>query len=554
MGDNGQVINIRESVMKHIFRHWQRPGVVLGSLLKKGIIAVLVLLVVFLAGRIYESQRGPALHRWHTWSGNEMSAEEIDQATFAQYRAREQTIFADLQREVTDKLPEEDKTPVNRFYRYSRVWPGQFLQDWNRSFVLVPQGKPRGSVVLLHGLTDSPYSVRDLAQRWQQRGYVAVVPRLPGHGTAPGALTAVDWETWLAATRLAVREATRLAGADVPLHLVGYSNGGALALKYALDSLEDNHLRQPQQIILLSPMIGVTAFARFAGLAGLPSIFPAFARAAWLNVAPEFNPFKYNSFPVKAARQSWLLSQALQQQIIRASRQGELKALPPVLTFQSVMDSTVSTRAVVESLYRYLPDNGSELVVFDINQAADLRVLFRPALYAAVNTLLPPAPRAYTTTVVTNTTAHTLQTIARTTLAQERNEHRYPLHLAWPADMYSLSHVAVPFPLSDSLYGRQPEERNRYGISIGTISLRGETGTLSVGLETLMRVTSNPFFPWMLARIDEHIACGEQAAVVACLKAQARAEALKQDQVQNGAQQDPDDHRRNHEAKQTDKP
>ncbi len=34
--------------------------------------------------------------------------------------------------------------------------------------------------------------------------------------------------------------------------------------------------------------------------------------------------------------------------------------------FQSVMDSTVSTRAVVESLYRYLPDNGSELVVFDI--------------------------------------------------------------------------------------------------------------------------------------------------------------------------------------------
>ncbi len=89
---------------------------------------------------------------------------------------------------------------------------------------------------------------------------------------------------------------------------------------------EDSHLRQPQQIILLSPMIGVTAFARFAGLAGLPSVFPAFARAAWLNVAPEFNPFKYNSFPVKAARQSWLLSQALQQQIIRAARQGELKS------------------------------------------------------------------------------------------------------------------------------------------------------------------------------------------------------------------------------------
>ncbi len=99
-----------------------------------------------------------------------MSAEEIDQATFAQYLAREKTIFADLQREVTEALPEEDKTPVNRFYRHSRVWPGQFKQDWNRSFVLMPLGKPRGSVVLLHGLTDSPYSVRYLAQLWQAAG------------------------------------------------------------------------------------------------------------------------------------------------------------------------------------------------------------------------------------------------------------------------------------------------------------------------------------------------------------------------------------------------
>jgi hypothetical protein len=44
-----------------------------------------------------------------------MSAEEIDQATFAQYLAREKTIFADLQREVTEALPEEDKTPSTAF-------------------------------------------------------------------------------------------------------------------------------------------------------------------------------------------------------------------------------------------------------------------------------------------------------------------------------------------------------------------------------------------------------------------------------------------------------
>ena len=73
----------------------------------------------------------------------------------------------------------------------------------------------------------------------------------------------------MAATRLAVREARLQAGADRPIHLVGFSNGGALAMKYALDSLEDPRLERPARIILISPMIGVTRYARFAGLAAL---------------------------------------------------------------------------------------------------------------------------------------------------------------------------------------------------------------------------------------------------------------------------------------------
>jgi alpha-beta hydrolase superfamily lysophospholipase len=52
---------------------------------------------------------------------------------------------------------------------------GSVSPDANRSFVLMPAGKPRGAVVLLHGLTDSPYSVRHLAVNYQQHGFVAVV-------------------------------------------------------------------------------------------------------------------------------------------------------------------------------------------------------------------------------------------------------------------------------------------------------------------------------------------------------------------------------------------
>ena len=487
-----------------------RVSVRLMALAKKIGMVVGIVLIVLLAVRVYLSQQGPELHLWHTWRADEMSVREMDNADFARYIARENAIFADLDNAVTAKTEGEERTPLNRYYRQSLVWPGQFTPDANRSFVLMPAGKPRGAVVLLHGLTDSPYSVRRLAVNYQQHGFVAVVPRLPGHGTAPGALTDVDWEMWLAATRLAVREATRLAGEAAPLHLVGYSNGGALAMKYALDALDAPALRKPQQVILLSPMIGVTAFARFAGFAGLPALLPAFAKAAWLNISPEYNPYKYNSFPVNAARQSWLLTKALQEQISREARENRLANLPPILAFQSVMDSTVSTRAVVTGLFDQLPANGSELVVFDINQAASFRPLFKPSSWTATSALLQVAKRRYGVTIITNADAHSFSTVAKITPAGSTRETVVPLAQAWPQDVYSLSHVAVPFPPDDDLYGREPGVKNRYGISLGTIALWGETSVLSVGKEALMRVTSNPFYGYMQERINSRIGDAEK--------------------------------------------
>jgi alpha-beta hydrolase superfamily lysophospholipase len=168
-----------------------------------------------------------------------------------------------------------------------------------------------------------------------------------------------------------VREARRRVGPSAPLHLVGFSNGGALAVKYALDSISDPQLTRADRVVLISPMIGITRFARFAGLASLPALLPAFAKAAWLGVVPEFNPFKYNSFPVNGAVQSFRLTQVLQRQIALYSRTGQLVDLPPIITFQSVMDFTVSTSAIITALYSHLPANGSELVLFDVNRTVN---------------------------------------------------------------------------------------------------------------------------------------------------------------------------------------
>jgi hypothetical protein len=75
-----------------------------------------------------------------------------------------------------------------------------------------------------------------------------------------------------------------------------------------------------------------------------------------------------------------------------------------------------------------------------------------------------------------------------------------PLDLAWPRDIYSLSHVAIPFPMSDPVYGREEVGAGPATIRLGVLSPRGERAVLSVPSDTLMRLTCNPFFPYLSAR------------------------------------------------------
>src|SRR5262249_7047104 len=130
---------------------------------------------------------------------------------------------------------------------------------------------------------------------------------------------------------------------------------------------------------------------------------------------PEFNPFKYNSFPINGARQTHRLMVVLQDEIARLERARRLGLLPPILTFQSVLDFTVTTRALVDALYARLPDNGSELVLFDINRASKSDELLPPAAQAKLDALLPPPPRTFRTTIITNADATSRSVVERVT-------------------------------------------------------------------------------------------------------------------------------------------
>ena len=124
------------------------------KLLKRAVALVAALLVAVVAWRVYDALRAPHLERWHTFAPDEASAEQIAKLDWAGYVQQENELFDEVRTEVTDQLEPEDQVESNRYYSGSPIYPGRFKQDWNRSYVLAPQGTPVGAVVLLHGLTD----------------------------------------------------------------------------------------------------------------------------------------------------------------------------------------------------------------------------------------------------------------------------------------------------------------------------------------------------------------------------------------------------------------
>lgn len=412
------------------------------------------------------------------------------------YLLQEEKLFNELR----EQLAASDTTDGYRYAAGSALNPLLQSPNWNRTFVLRPK-KIRAGIVMLHGLTDSPYSVRHLAQAFEQQGFLVIALRVPGHGTLPSGLLTVTWKDWVAATRLAVQEVQRELGDNPNLYLLGYSNGGTLALNYSLDALQDKNLPQPKKIILLSPMIGISKLAGLSKPLDLISHLPLQSSWRWLNKSPEYNPFKYNSFPVNAAWQAHRFSRQLQRKIKRLANNNKLQQFPPVLTFQSVMDATVKTAAIQNYFYRYLPQNNSELVLFDLNRHQDFSPITKPQATNFMRTTFSPGPHHYEVVTIANRNPTTMAVSEKRQAAGTQIEQERPLDLAFPANVFSLSHVALPFPTNDPVYGLEPMQEEFYGIRLGNRHLLGETNTIIIKANTGMRLYSNPFYPYLQERI-----------------------------------------------------
>ena len=478
----------------------RRIVAVVRLLIRKFAMLAVVLVIALVGLRAWQSTQGPPLRPWHTLVPDEPSAEAIARSDWPTYVGVEARMFDQLHRGLQEAMDAGDRTPLNRYNDGSLASPTAFERDWNRSFLLEPATRASGVVVLLHGLSDSPYSMRTLAELYRRHGFVAIVPRMPGHGTVPAGLTREGRKEWEATVEMAMAEARRRSGGHLPVQLVGYSNGGALAMLHVLRRIGRGERNDVDRIVLLSPMIEVNAFARYAGLAGVPAYFGRYAKSAWLDLLPEYNPFKYNSFPVRAARESYLVTSELQDAIALVTRQGALDKVPPILAFQSVVDDTVTAQAVMTRLFDALPANGSELVLLDVNHSRILDPILRGSATDWSSDALQGAPRHYTVTVLGTTSETDESVVARSRPAGASTLQEHATGLRYPNDVYSLSHIALPFPADDPLYGNRPAQRRI--LQLGSVAVRGERNTLAVSQDSLNRLTYNPFYAYMAARIE----------------------------------------------------
>ncbi len=484
-----------------------RPALVRTVLVSLASAIVLIVATLVIGGAVQAVLRVPDLYEWHRYvPEQEIAAADIDDSFgLDQYLRREEALFAEVQAHLGAKAgPTLAGVSWNRVVATSPSAPARAPRDWNRTFEVVPP-VIRAGALMIHGLTDSPYSMRALADDLQSHGVYSLVLRMPGHGTVPGALTEATSEDWMAAVRMGARHVSRRVGADRPLILVGYSNGGALAARYAIEALQTQSLPAPSAVVLVSPMIGVSPMARLARFISVLAPVPMFEKAGWLDVVEEYNPFKYNSFPANAARQSYRVSSALYRDMSAVISNGLIDKLPPVLAFQSIVDATVSTPALVRDFFDRLPARGHELVVFDINRLSGLEPFIRPADAALVARLASGGARSHRRTLVTNVSPDTFEVKAVSVEPGTTELIAEPLGMSWPREVFSLSHVALPFRADDPLYGSEPPAGPTPLIALGRLSLRGENAVLTVPTSALTRISWNPFYPYMARRIGEFV-------------------------------------------------
>lgn len=235
----------------------------------------------------------------------------------------------------------------------------------------------RIGVLLIHGFTGSPYSIRPWGEHLSTRGYAVEVPRLPGHGTRWQDLNRTGWSDWYAEV---ARVFGSLRSRSDAVVVGGLSMGGGLALRLAAD-LPD----QVCGLMLVNPALA-TQRKDVLALPLLKHVIPAFPGIANDIKLAGVEEHGYTKTPLRAAASMMVGWKDLRRDLgrVRAPlvcfKSTEDHVVDPLsykIIMGSISSTEVSTRMLSNSYHVATLDNDAP-VIFEESAAFIEKVALEP--------------------------------------------------------------------------------------------------------------------------------------------------------------------------------
>ncbi len=215
-----------------------------------------------------------------------------------------------------------------------------------------PASTSRGIVILVHGLSDTAFLMKEIAGVVASNCYIARTILLPGHGTRPGDLLRTDLSHW----RTTVRELVEQASMEHETVLLGgFSLGAVLSLSQALESNSGI-----DGLIAFSPAYTLSSYnlARFAPYLG-------FAKR-WIDRELPDDYLRYEAMPTRGVAQTVNAMKLMHRQLARAKSVDI-----PWLLVQSMDDAVIVPKANIELFRKYATHPNSRVINLYTSQSID---------------------------------------------------------------------------------------------------------------------------------------------------------------------------------------
>ncbi|CAN5329757.1 alpha/beta fold hydrolase [soil metagenome] len=184
-------------------------------------------------------------------------------------------------------------------------------------------GGPVG-ILLIHGFTGTPQSLRPWGEHLAAEGYTISCPRLPGHGTVLADMNLTRWPDWYGCVERVLEE---LLGRCSEVFVAGLSMGGTLAIRLA-----EQHGEDLSGVVLVNPSLG-TERKDIALVKILAKVVPSWKGMSNDIKKPGAREVAYPRVPLKAT---------VSLQELWATTAADLAKVDlPILTFRSTQDHVV---------------------------------------------------------------------------------------------------------------------------------------------------------------------------------------------------------------------